>query len=226
VGTVRQRGTNGVTEITRRNAAAITRTAVNSISNAARSQLFVANKNLFRFEVYTATLDSRTTRICSSLDGHRFPVGEGRFPPLHFNCRSIRVAILDNDLLGDRPMKAITQKQLLRRYADQAGISPTATRAGLPRGHKGAFDQFARGEVRKMTGFTPAEVNYQQWLTRQSTEFVDDVLGPTRSLLFRKGDLKLDRFVNRAGDELNLRELAQKNRSAFTAAGLDPEQFL
>ena len=42
----------------------------------------------------------------------------------------------------------------------------------------------------------------QGWLGRQSAAFQDDVLGRTRGLLFRKGGLRLDRFVNRAGDEL------------------------
>lgn len=226
VGTVRQRGTNGVTEISRRNAAAITRTAVNAFANSARRELFTANSDLFSEEVYTATLDSRTTPICRSLDGKRFKVGEGPLPPMHFSCRSLRVAVFNGQVLGDRPMKPVTERMLLRRYAREAGIKTPSTRAGLPYGHKGRFDQFARGEVRRMTGTGPAATTYQQWLERQSKEFTDDVLGPTRSKLFRDGGLKLDKFVNRAGDELNLAQLARRHADAFRAAGLDPEDFL
>lgn len=226
VGSVRQRGTNGVTEITRRNANAITRTAINAFANAARSEFFKANSQLFSEEVYTATLDSRTTAVCKANDGKRFPVGEGPMPPLHFNCRSLRVAVINGEVLGDRPMKPVTEAMLLRRYAAQAGIKAPGKRAGLPRGHKGAFDQFARGEIRRMTGQVPAATNYQQWLARQSKEFTDDVLGVTRSKLFREGGLTLDKFVNRAGDELNLSQLARAHASAFRAAGLNPEDFL
>lgn len=226
VGTVRARGTNGVTEISRRNAAAITRTAINAFANAARAEVFGLNSDLFSEEVYAATLDSRTTPICRSLDGQRFKVGEGPRPPMHFNCRSIRVAVFNGEVLGDRPMKPVTERMLLRRYAKRAGIRPPGSRAGLPYGHKGAFDQFSRVEVRKMTGIGPAKINYQKWLERQSNEFTTDVLGPTRAALFRKGGLTLDKFVNRAGDELNLSQLARRHSAAFRAAGLDPEDFL
>lgn len=226
VGSARQRGTNGVTEITRRNANAITRTAINAFANAARSEFFKANSALFTEEVYTATLDSRTTAVCKANDGKRFPVGEGPMPPLHFNCRSLRVAVINGEVLGDRPMKPVTEQMLLRRYAARAGIRAPGKRGGLPHGHKGAFDQFARGEIRRMTGQVPAATNYQQWLTRQSKEFTDDVLGVTRSKLFRQGGLTLDKFVNRAGDELNLSQLARQHASAFRAAGLNPEDFL
>ena len=225
VGTVSQRGTDGVTEITRRQATAITRTAVNSYSNAAKRLFFDANKDVFDEEVYVATLDSRTTPVCRANDGKRFPVGKGPIPPLHWNCRSFRVASLDGEVLGDRPAKAVTTRQLLREYAAKMGIKPVGSRAALPHGHKGAFDQFARGRIRELTGVIDAKISFQTWLERQSTTFQIDILGPTRAKLFRDGNLKLDRFVNRKGDELTLAQLARKEREAFIAAGLDPDNF-
>jgi len=38
--------------------------------------------------VYVATLDTRVSRICASLDGQVFPIGSGPRPPQHPNCRS------------------------------------------------------------------------------------------------------------------------------------------
>jgi len=35
---------------------------------------------------YLATLDSRTSAICRSLDGKEFKYGDGPLPPVHFNC--------------------------------------------------------------------------------------------------------------------------------------------
>ncbi|AAT69538.1 minor head protein-like [Alphaproteobacteria phage PhiJL001] len=225
IGTVRQRGRDGVTQITRRNAEAITRTAINGIANQAKREFYKANATLFEEEIYVATLDSRTTPICRSLDGQRFAIGEGPIPPLHFNCRSLRVAAIDGDAIGSRPQRQFTQRQLLREYARSRGIKAPTRRADLPRGHKGEFDSFARTRIRQLTGTVDAKVSYQDWLTRQSTEFQDDVLGKTRARLFRKGGLRLDRFVNRQGDEIPLADLARRETSAFRAAGLDPEDF-
>ena len=224
VGTVQRRGTDGVLEITRRQAAAITRTAVIGISNQAKREFYKANSTLFAEEIYVATLDSRTTPVCRALDGTRHPVGEGPIPPLHFNCRSVRVATLDGTALGSRPVRNYTQQRLLREYNAAHGTSAT-TRAGLPRGHKGQFDQFVRERIRQLTGTVDANVTYQKWLARQTAQFQDDILGPTRGKLFRKGGLTLDKFVNRRGDELTLKELAEKERKAFLAAGLDPDDF-
>lgn len=226
VGTVRMRGRNGVTEITRRQAAALTRTAVNAFTNQAKREFYNANSDLFDEELYTATLDARTTPICRSLDGKTFPVGQGPIPPLHFSCRSLRVAVINGEAIGRRPARAFTQRGLLREFTGQQGLDPVTSRASLPRGTRQAFDEFARRRMRELTGRVPAKVSYQQWLGRQPAAFQDDVLGKTRGILFRRGGLQLDRFVNRAGDEIPLSELARLQSKAFIDAGLDPEDFL
>lgn len=227
VGTARLRGTNGVTEISRRQANAITRTAVNHFSNAAKQQFYAMNSDIITQELYVATLDARTTPVCRGYDGEFFPVGEGPIPPLHFNCRSLRVAMLDGDVLGTRPAKTSTQKDLLRRYAEQNGLKTVPRRALLPRGHKGRFDAFARGEIRRMTGIVDAKISYQQWLGRQSAAFQDDVLGKTRGRLFRRGGIDLDRFVDSTGRTLTLKELANNDKNAvfFNRSNLMREDF-
>lgn len=226
VGTTRLAGRNGVTEITRRQATAITRTAVNAISNAAKREFYRANADLFTKEMYVATLDSRTTFICMSLDGKKFPVGEGSIPPMHIQCRSLRVAVIGEEAIGQRPARAVTRRGTLREFSRREGLSGIASRGDLPRGFKGRFDTFETARLRELTGRIPAKVSYGEWLGTQSRAFQDDVLGPTRGRLFRGGQLNLDKFVNRAGDEIPLSSLARLHRDAFTAAGLDPEDFL
>ena len=226
-GTVALRGRNGVTELTRRNAQGIVRTATNAIANQSRREYFKANAEFFTDELYVATLDAVTTRICSSLDGERFPINEGRFPPLHFNCRSLRVAILDAEPLGRRPSKPVAEKALLREFSKANGISPVPRRrALLPRGTKGDFDAFSRTRTRELIGRVPAKVDYQTWLGRQSAAFQDDVLGKTKGALFRRGGLPLDRFVDANDLEKTLSELARSDADAFVSAGFDPEDFL
>lgn len=90
---------------------------------------------------------------------------------------------------------------------------------------KGSFDEFSRRRIRELTGRVPAKMTYQEWLTTQPATFQDDVLGKTRGKLFRKGGLTLDKFVNQAGDEIPLSDLARLHAEAFRAAGLDPVGF-
>jgi SPP1 gp7 family putative phage head morphogenesis protein len=59
-------------------------------------------------------------------------------------------------------------------------------------------------------GQVDADLNYNDWLKKQSKRFQDDVLGKTRASLFRNGDLTMDKFVNDRGKQLTLAELKQK----------------
>lgn len=54
----------------------------------------------FLMEQFVAILDNRTTKLCRSLDGKRYKLGEGPIPPLHMNCRSNRVIVLPEALGG------------------------------------------------------------------------------------------------------------------------------
>ena len=220
VGTARLKGVDGVTEITRRNATAITRTAVNGIANYAKRLYYVENKDLFSEELFVATLDSRTSHICQSLDGNRYPLGKGPLPPVHFQCRSMRVAILTPEAVGKRPVREFTKKSLVREYSRNNGLKVQSQRSALPRGHKGQFDSFARARMRELTGRVPAKTTYQQFLGRQTTEFQNDVLGVTRGKLFRKGGLTLDKFVDHSGKLFTLDELRAAHGAAFKAAGV------
>lgn len=226
VGTDGMNGADGVTQMTRRQVEAITRTAVNHVSNAARDEFMRENKDVIVSETYVATLDARTTMICKAHDGKIFPVGAGPRPPLHFNCRSLRVATLDGEALAGRPYKASTTKQLLREYTDKNGMDRVTTRDALPRGSKGPYDEWARKRVRQLTGQVPAATSYQAWLKAQTRTFQEDTLGITKAKLFRDGGLKLDKFVAANGTELTLGQLAARHASAFRAAGLDPKDFI
>jgi SPP1 gp7 family putative phage head morphogenesis protein len=225
VGTSAQDGADGITNLTRTQVTSLVRTAVNSYSNQARNLVIEENSDVVAGEVYTATLDSRTSPICRSLDGKLYPPGKGKFPPQHFGCRSIRVAVYSLDFVGNRPAKASTEKIILSEYNDLNGTK-AATRDDLPRGTKGDFDKYMRQRVREMTGTVPATTTYQDWLGRQSAKFQDEVLGATKAKLFRAGGLTdLTKYVHRDGTELSLSELAKLHASAFRKAGLDPNKY-
>lgn len=61
---------------------------------------------------------------------------------------------------------------------------------------------------------------YNSWLRRQPAAVQDDVLGPTRGALFRRGGLQIDQFSNDKGKTLTIDELRQRNAQAFAEAGL------
>ena len=206
---------SGARDVTRQQAKAIARTATNAIANKARQALYATNADVIQAEVYTATLDSRTTMICASLDGKQFRVGKGPIPPLHINCRSTRVPSIDGRVIGQRPMKASTERGLLREFAEENGIDPVRRRADLPRGFKGRFDKFARKRVRELTGRVPASESYSEFLRNQTKEFQEEVLGVERARLFREGQLELDSFVDDAGRPFSLDELMKREPAAF-----------
>ncbi|MGI6201754.1 MAG: minor capsid protein, partial [Christensenellales bacterium] len=52
---------------------------------------------------YLATLDMRTSSLCQGLDGRQFACAEAKvgvnYPPMHPNCRSTTVAVIDDEAL-------------------------------------------------------------------------------------------------------------------------------
>ena len=106
-GSVRQMTQAGgeSTVVANRQVMALVRTSVNQVANAASQQVYEANQDITSKYRYTATLDSRTSAICRSLDGKEFAYGKGPVPPQHFNCRSTTVPIIDYKALGLTPPK-------------------------------------------------------------------------------------------------------------------------
>lgn len=86
--------TDGILQASRREVETAVRTSVTQVSTRARELTFQENDDLISEVQFVATLDSRTSPICRSLDGKTFPVDEGPRPPLHPNCRSTIVPVL------------------------------------------------------------------------------------------------------------------------------------
>jgi SPP1 gp7 family putative phage head morphogenesis protein len=82
---------DGVLDISRRSAEAITRTAINHVSNAAAQMTWAESSDFIKGWSFCATLDSRTTVTCAGLNNRQYPIGQGPIPPLHIRCRSISI---------------------------------------------------------------------------------------------------------------------------------------
>jgi SPP1 gp7 family putative phage head morphogenesis protein len=82
---------------------ALVRTSVNDVANAASQQVYKANPKVTQKYQYVATLDSRTSAICRTLDGKEFEYGNGPLPPQHYNCRSTTIPVIDWEGMGLTP---------------------------------------------------------------------------------------------------------------------------
>lgn len=69
-------------------------------------------------------------------------------------------------------------------------------------------------------GPVPESTTYGEWLKRQAAATQDEILGPTRAQLFRKGNLPVERFVGSDLKPLNLKQLRKIENDAFKKAGI------
>jgi len=89
---------DGLTTLKTRQAEAVIRTSVQHVSSSARQLTWEENSDIVKGKKWVATLDGKTTQVCRGLDGREFPLDSGPTPPIHINCRSTTVPILDKKL--------------------------------------------------------------------------------------------------------------------------------
>lgn len=172
---------DGIMEVNRRGAESMVRTAVSHTVNAARTVTYQENADLVKGVQWVATLDSRTSQTCISLDGKVFPLNSGPRPPAHVSCRSSTIPVLKS----------------WKELGISLPESPTGTRAS-------------------MDGQVAGDMRYADWLGTRSKAFQDEVLGPTRADLWRRGDIPMDKFVDYSGKAYTLEQLRAKYPRAFT----------
>jgi hypothetical protein len=169
-------------DVTRRNAAALVQTSVQTVANASRMETFQANTDLVRGVRQLSTLDGKTSLICIGYSGGKWkldgtpitpttlPFNGG--PPRHWNCRSVLVPIL------------ATFKDLGINIPEPA----ESTRAS-------------------MDGQVAAGTTFSQFLEGKSRGFTDDLLGVGRAELWRDGKITLSQLLDQTGRPLSLDEL-------------------
>lgn len=184
-------------------------TVTNGIGNQVKQDLYAANSDIIKNEIFVATLDIRTTIECGGNDGKVFKRGKGPIPPLHFRCRSLRMPYINPENLNGRPFDPSYEKMLVSDFAEQNGLGKITSVDGLPYGYKTAYTKWARSEVRSIVGKVPAELNFDKWLRNQTPDFQNEYLGIGRANIFRQGKLSLDKFVTRDGYELTIKELTK-----------------
>jgi SPP1 gp7 family putative phage head morphogenesis protein len=91
---------------TKRDAAAVVRTAIQQVSNQAQQAVYTSNEDIVEGYEWVSTLDMRTSSQCRSLDGLVFKLGKGPVPPAHISCRSTTVPKLTGIDLNEGSTRA------------------------------------------------------------------------------------------------------------------------
>ncbi len=92
---------DGIIDVTRRSAETVVRTSIQHLAQVARNEVYSANADIVARYEWVSTLDARTTPQCQALDSREFEIGKGPLPPLHPNCRSSTVPVINNKYIRE-----------------------------------------------------------------------------------------------------------------------------
>ncbi len=184
---------DGVFNGTRRQVESLVRTSVNHMTSQARELVYEENTDVVKGVQIVATLDARTTEICAALDGTVYNVGEGERPPFHWGCRTTTVPVL--------------------KSWKEMGINLKEPLPGTRASKVPTFKEQKALKV-KLSGQVPERITYPQWLKKQPKDIQEEVLGKGKAALFRRGKVKIDRFVDNKNRPLTLKELERLEKHA------------
>lgn len=179
----------------RSEAEALVRTSVSQVCNDARVAMYKQNADIIKGMEACATLDTRTTPLCRSLDRKRWtldgkPIGHNmRYPgfPAHFRCRTTTIPIT-------------------KTFAELAGPESPLTKPKIRK-----LEQLTPTQRAAMDGPVAASTDYAEWLRSQPESVQRDALGPKRFEMFQAGKLKsMADLVHQTGRGLTIAELEER----------------
>lgn len=237
VGTRAKGYKDGAMTISRRNAEAVVRTAINHTSNVAREEVWNQNADILWGLRVVATLDGRTTTLCKARDGQFVLFGgaappkgvillspQGARPPFHMGCRTTMVPVLRGEqIVTERSFvrDSRTRKQMDKDFRAEAKASAGDKWKGLTESdRRKLIDKRRVAWAKDNIGQEVETTNYNGWLKKQPAAFQDEVLGKSKGRLFRNGGLELNQYIDRNGNELTLDQLRDRHPDAFDKAGL------
>lgn len=189
-GTPQRNREDGVINTARRDLAVVTRTAVNHMAATARQEFAQANSDIVKAKQWSSTLDTHTSQWC---------------------------------IIRDRKLYSLDGKPLGHeiQYLRGPGKIHFCCRSGEILITKSWQEmQIATGELSNATrasmdGQVPSHTSYADWLTRQPYARQEQVLGVTRAMMLRDGQITVPEMFNDAGEFLTLDELRRVDASAF-----------
>lgn len=179
-----KRDLSAMMDISRREADALVRSSVMAVANEAREATLKNNQDVLRGMRFLATLDNRTTITCMGYAGSEWDF-DGK--PL-------------NDLA--RALAGGYKKPPLHWGCRSTLVPLTKELKGIP-----AFEPPTRAS---MDGPVKGNLTFAAWLEAKPKAFQEDMLGVTKSRLWREGKLTLQQLLDFRGDPLTLEQLQER----------------
>lgn len=188
-GTKSMNYTDGELKTTRNNLNSIVRTGRNHLASIAHNDVYEALG--VEELVFVATIDGRTTLICSSYDQSVFKINDSKRPrlPLHWGERSVYAPYFGGKIAGNRPyVKAFKPVRRIRQDDRPEGMI---------------------GQVRASTSMS-------EFLKRpDNAVFAREYFGDTRYRLFKEGKLDIRQMIRADGTRYSIAELRQRYAKDF-----------
>lgn len=179
---------DGIMEATYSETEALVRTSVQTVANAARTEVYHENDDIIGSIQWVSTLDSRTSPICMALDGLQWslpdyePMGHNKVypgPTAHWGCRSTQIPVTKSW------KELATQNKRIAARLDKATPSVRAS----------------------MNGEAAGGLKYEDWLKKQPVAVQQDILGPTKYNLWKSGKIGFTDLTNMSNRPLSVDKL-------------------
>lgn len=177
-----RRGEPGIMEVARKNARALVHSSVMTAANQARLETFRKNGKLIKGVRWLATLDGHTCNRCMAMDGQAWNLDGEKLPGTKVAFMAPPIHFGDRCILTPVPK---TFKDIGLDIPEPKQDGQRASSLGPVHG-KTTFDDF---------------------LARQSPEFVQRVLGKKRADMWKAGKITVRDLVSGVGRELTIDEL-------------------
>lgn len=182
---------DGFLQLPRTDLATIVRTAISHTAATAREQFASANEDVVKAVRWVSTLDTKTSAMCRIRDQLTYTAGSHK--PIGHKV----------------PWLQGPGRLHFNCRSTDAIVTKSWRELGIP------VDEMPPAQRASMDGQVPADMNYADWLQRQSRERQEQVLGVERARLLREGGLKLPDFYSPTGQWLTLEQLRKIDGAAF-----------
>ena len=176
-------------------------------SNMEKMRFYLENQDVVKGVSLCATLQFSTCLLCAALDGYVWRVPEEveriAFPPLCENCRCVLLPVTELSEINSstRPAEASDfWRDAAVRYAEKYSGKDWSRLAPSTRLKYYYAEQRLFEEETGHLAFdqVPQTMNFSEWLHTKPEAVQDHYLGELRGKLFRRHNLNLIDFVERA----------------------------
>lgn len=215
----------GIVAKSKRDAENLVRTSVQSISNAARIEHFKSKPDIIKGIQWVATLDSRTTLICMSLDGKQWrlpdfePIGHAKKfpgPTAHWSCRSTQISVLYSwSELAGKKLPSLDEKTV------QEAIEAKLEDQGAEKVQSALA--YARAS---MDGQVSAKHTFGSWAEDKGQAFVEQVVGKGRAEMLKAGKITFSDLTDQTNRPITIDELKTAVATGRIPAEVNAATFL